>query len=227
MTDVLQRSETGGTTRLVLLVLANYYGEDGAWPSIDRLAHDTRMSRRAVQDCLRRAEARGELHIQPNAGKHGTNLYGLHLRAGGCRICTGAGVRRESAPEPKELDLPRSTQAISVGTPTQGGSGGELSPFADLAFEEFWIRWPRKRSKAAARRAYLAALKRGGLSHAKETAEAIYTGLERALPDFRRRPTDRIPYAGTWLNADGWLDEVDGPDDAYERRMRLIRGEGA
>lgn len=111
MTAVFARSRMGGTTRLVLLAIANYHGDAGAWPSIDSLARDCRMSRRAVQDCLRRAEAAGELHVESNAGQRGTNRYWLHLEEGGCRFCTGADSRRESAPEPKEPP----TQGLPVG----------------------------------------------------------------------------------------------------------------
>jgi helix-turn-helix protein len=105
MTSVFSRSRCGGTTRLVLLAIANYYGDNGAWPSIDSLARDCQMSRRAIQDCLRRAEGAGELHVEKNAGHGGTNRYWLHIEEGGCRFCTRADSRRESAPEPKELGV--------------------------------------------------------------------------------------------------------------------------
>jgi hypothetical protein len=85
ITSVLERSELRGTARLVLLALANYEGTKGICPSIDRVAQDCRMSRRAVQEAIKRAREAKELHIERNAGPHGTNRYWLHIDLRGCQ----------------------------------------------------------------------------------------------------------------------------------------------
>ena len=57
------RQKVTGTPaeQLVLLLLANYAGEDGenAFPSVDRLVSESRLTRRAVQKILRRLEEAG------------------------------------------------------------------------------------------------------------------------------------------------------------------------
>jgi hypothetical protein len=115
--SVFRHSRTGGTTRLVLLAIANYYGDRGAWPSIDSLARDTLMSRRAVQDCIRRAEQAGELRVEYNAGENGTNRYFLLLE-GVQNLHPRADSRRESAPEPKEVGVRGSSTASASSLPT-------------------------------------------------------------------------------------------------------------
>lgn len=76
-----------------------------------------------------------------------------------------------------------------------------VSPSADAevdrAFGDFWSRYPRKVGKAAARRAFGAAVR-------KAAADAIIGALDRAEwnPDPRF-----IPHPTTWLVDERWLDE--------------------
>lgn len=207
MTAVFSHSRLGGTSRLVMLSIANYHGDDAAWPSVDSLAHDCRMSRRAVQDCLRRCEDSGELHVDPNGGPRGTNRYSFHLAGVGCRICTGADVRREPAPEPKE---PLVTGSLDVPSTSH-------SP-TDEAFEDqfktFYAAYPRKAQRGAARRAFKTASKKADL-------ETIMLGLKRCVEgEWSRRSPDKIPYPATWLNGEGWDDE--GVESEMERAARLL-----
>jgi hypothetical protein len=128
MTRVMEHSQTRGVTRLVLLVIANHETEDrGAFPAIDRLAREAGSGVRTVQECIRRAEAAGELEVRYRQGPHGTNLYrvlsGLAATATlpgteSTRLRTPqnphpADMRRESAPERKEQGLGSSTALTS------------------------------------------------------------------------------------------------------------------
>jgi hypothetical protein len=86
--------------------------------------------------------------------------------------------------------------------------------------EQFWPFYPRKVSKRAAFKAFKAALKRA------KSPRPILTGLDAALPVFATRPIDKVPYASTWLNADGWEDEHATSDaiDAHLERMQRSTG---
>jgi hypothetical protein len=69
---------------------------------------------------------------------------------------------------------------------------------ADAAFDAFWEKYPRKRGKDAARKAFAVRLKAG------TPPEEILDGLRR------HRFTDQkqfIPYPATWLRAGSWTDE--------------------
>jgi hypothetical protein len=73
---VLDHSEATGGARLVLIVLAEHAHADGgeAFPSVDTIAHRTRMSRRGVQESLRRLEAEGHI-VSDGVSRKGTKVY--------------------------------------------------------------------------------------------------------------------------------------------------------
>lgn len=71
-----------------------------------------------------------------------------------------------------------------------------------LDFEAFWTAYPRKVAKGAARKAYLAALKR---IRAFDPAATILAGLIAQAPAWS--DPRFIPHPTTWLNGDRWADE--------------------
>ncbi len=76
MSKVWDRSQAGGTELLLLLAIADFSDERGyAFPSVSTLARKIRMSPRNTQNLLRKLEASGELEINMNAGRGGSNLY--------------------------------------------------------------------------------------------------------------------------------------------------------
>ena len=78
-------------------------------------------------------------------------------------------------------------------------------------FKIFWKAFPRKRSKAQAEKAW------NKINPDEQLQNAIIESLERAkTQDFNSRPTDKVPYPATWLNAKGWQDEIsdNGADPA-------------
>ncbi len=81
MTLVFAGSETDHGTRLVMLAIADNADDEGtAYPSVARIAHKARLSERAAQDAIRKAESMGELSIETGAGPHGCNIYRINCR---------------------------------------------------------------------------------------------------------------------------------------------------
>lgn len=70
-------------------------------------------------------------------------------------------------------------------------------------FDEFWARYPKKKNKGQAERAWLK------LKPDETLFAAILSGLERAKAsyDWQKDGGQYIPYPATWLNAKGWEDE--------------------
>ena len=68
----------------------------------------------------------------------------------------------------------------------------------DTGFDEFWIHYPKKLSKAQALRAWKLAIKRKPAGEITELAKAYANGK---LPG-----PQYIPLASTWLNNDRWDD---------------------
>lgn len=76
MSWVLRESEAHLGDRLVLLVLADHAREDGtsAWPSIETIAHQSRLSERQARRCLRNLEEAGEI-VETGKSRKGTHIY--------------------------------------------------------------------------------------------------------------------------------------------------------
>ena len=68
-------------------------------------------------------------------------------------------------------------------------------------FTAFYAAFPRHVGKADAYRAYERALKR-------TTAEVIFAGAVRYAETTRGKEEQYIKHPATWLNGDGWLDEI-------------------
>lgn len=66
---------------------------------------------------------------------------------------------------------------------------------------EFWPLYPRKVGKGAARKAYVAARKRG------VTLEALIAGVKRYAAERASEDPKFTQHASTWLGAEGWDDE--------------------
>ena len=83
---VLEHSTAQLGNRLVLIVLADHAKKDGtaAWPSVDTIAHEARMSRRQVQRCLRELAAEGHIEATGKT-RRGVTVYSVKM--------TGASLR--------------------------------------------------------------------------------------------------------------------------------------
>lgn len=69
------------------------------------------------------------------------------------------------------------------------------------AFDTFWTAYPRKVGKPTAFQAFCKALKRGTLAE-------IMAGLALHLPCEQWKDPTKVPHPTTWLNRDGWNDQV-------------------
>ena len=76
MTEVWESSSTKGDSRLVLLALADFANDEGyCFPSLERIALKSALSKRNVQMILRDLKSRGELVILQGAGRGNVNAY--------------------------------------------------------------------------------------------------------------------------------------------------------
>lgn len=71
-------------------------------------------------------------------------------------------------------------------------------------FAEFYFVWPKKKNRPAAEKAWAKAVKRA-------PADSIYAAAVAYTSNPHRPEKQYIPYPATWLNAEGWNDELDGP----------------
>lgn len=74
-----------------------------------------------------------------------------------------------------------------------------------IGFETYWSLYPRKIAKAAARKKYDQAIRKG------HTHGAIIEGVTRFRDHVKTHgtPVQYIPHAATWLHNERWLDDLD------------------
>ena len=86
MNLVLNHSKATGRAKLVLLGIANHFGDNGAWPSIETLARYANASERSVKRDIQELVDLGELTVDVNAApmksQYKTNLYWINVQAG-------------------------------------------------------------------------------------------------------------------------------------------------
>lgn len=80
---VWHHSKATGSDLLVALAIADYTGDEGAWPRIENIASRARISERQAQRSVQMLQAIGELQVVNGGGRgrgiYKTNLYELVL----------------------------------------------------------------------------------------------------------------------------------------------------
>lgn len=97
MAWVLENSQAEGYGRLVLLAIANHADHSGtnAFPSVEKIAHEARVSRATVFRVLPKLVGLGELTIEKGgAGAGSTNRY--HVQMKGSQTATLQGSQAET-----------------------------------------------------------------------------------------------------------------------------------
>lgn len=107
---------------------------------------------------------------------------------------------------------PGEGQAEDLTVETAGGAAeAAIRPKTPVqGFEEFWKSFPKKASKGSALKAW------NKLRPGKELREKIMAAIERAKKSeqWNRENGRFIPYPATWLNAQGWEDELEPQNKA-------------
>ncbi len=114
LTWALDQKTGAPAAKMVLLALANYANQAGeCWPSYDRIAADTEMSKRSVIDQVKKLENLGLISIGKRrnaAQRQETNLYMLALHGATVTISvepgenSAPGVAPPGKPAPAEQD---------------------------------------------------------------------------------------------------------------------------
>jgi hypothetical protein len=183
-------------------------------PSSPRPEKDFEAALRVIADVglVRRYEAEGAIYLQVD--KFDEHQPGLHKRT------------RSKFPEPTEI--PGTSEIYRANLTQNLTQNPEENPepnpepgtalarrVADDLFEQFWLAYPKKKSKEDARRAWSKRRPDAALLEVMLRAIAI----QRESPDWLKNSGQFIPHPASWLNGARWTDvvEVDiGPDGLSE-----------
>lgn len=197
--------------KFVLVMMANYADEDGkCWPSLNRLADDTSMSRSTIQLAIKGLEAAGMLRIEQRSqdGVKLPNYYYLNLKK----------VYRETV-QCTDLDGEVYRQTVE-GIPTVGNKPIKepITKDSIVGFEKFWLACPRRVGKEAARKAYEKARKLA-------SDEELLTGIRRYAATRAGQDEQYTVHPATWLNQGRWADESGDYLTTNEPRREMTREE--
>ena len=195
-------------TKIVLYWLADHHnGETGkCFPSINRLAELSEMSRRSVEGHLETLEKLGLItrtqQFRDTGGKS-TNSYILALTGTYENISDTQNLRMVC-----EKSAHGDTQNLRMNNLVSNNLGKETNISSsdddgvDYYFDQLWSLYPRKIGKGQARKAFKAASKK-----------IDFYDLLPKLMDFvntlEGKDKQYMPHLATWLNGERWTDEVE------------------
>lgn len=166
------------------------------------LAREWGWSRGKVQRYLKLLEKLGQIRAE---NMQETSRITL------CDDDTYADVR---APDEQETSTKRALNEHQTSTKKKDKKGkkGKNTPALPVGFVRFWASYPKKRSKAAALKAWLA-------NGCEDLADVIVKSVEAhcRCDDWKKESGRYVPYPATFLNVHGWEDVLTQKKGAPER----------
>jgi hypothetical protein len=126
-------------------------------------------------------------------------------------ICAPDGARAYTAPSPG--GSVEASDEVAATLEDKPSKSGPRSPFTskrqEQLFDEFWKEYPKKKSKGQAEKTWVK------IKPDEQLFKAIMDGLKRAKTsvEWKKDGGQYIPYPSTWLNAKGWEDEYELPEE--------------
>lgn len=200
-------------TKIVLYWLADHHnGETGkCFPSINRLAELSEMSRRSVEGHLETLETLGLIkrvnQFRETGGKS-ANSYILELTGTYENISDAQNLRMVCA-----KSAHGDTQNLRMNNLVINNLGKETNTSSskdddDMDFFErvFWSKYPKKVGKKAAFKSFKAVMKQ--VDRGKVHYGEFMTGFEKYVSSMQGKDLQYVKHFATWLNGEHWTDEV-------------------
>ena len=214
---VLHNSQAKGTTKLVLIGIANHEGDGGSWPSIATLCKYANCSDTRVRSAIKWLVANNELEVERNRG--GNSYTRTDRRPNLYRVLVPSYEGNRGSPRQEkrgQLSSERGQLFEATGStpvhPNRPIEPSLLEPSIDNTFDLFWNTYPRRTAKQAARNAFKKAVK-------LVPASTIINAAGRFAQD-PNREDEFTPHASTWLNQGRWDDDP-LPTKGTKRTARL------
>lgn len=192
----LHMPDLSPSQKIVLLMLSNRHNPDyGCFPSTSRMAKDCNMSKSSIFNHLNVLESKGLIErigrVRHN-GQQTSNLYNLHINKG-VQNLQGGGVEF-GQPTVQNLDTNNHVINNHVNEP--------ILRSVSIAFNHFWLMYPRKVGKTNAEKAFSKASHAVGVDKILEAVKPYADSVSHKEKKF-------IPHPATWLNQGRWDDDIE------------------
>ncbi len=218
MGHVWKQSRAKGTDRLLLLCIADYADDYGvAWPSVPKLAERCLTGERNVRVRLRRLAESGELIVERQAGRKGTNRYRIPVNPN-AGVNSSSGVNRNSVPpEPQFIEPLNSssaepsrnhqessdTSAASIGTDHRARMVSSTRPptsETSIQAEAIYQAYPKHVGKTAALKAITKVMR-------KVPHEILLARVRQYAASRQGQDPQFTPHPATWFNHGRYEDD--------------------
>lgn len=239
---VWTHSKSKGTARLVLLAIADKAsGPDcSAYAGTTMLVQRTNAARSSVIVAVDKLLESKELAtVAERKGPKGETVYSLPLAIGHKRSTSEggpesgplqksdrSGIRTprgaESGPPPSENRTPTGPDSAphNADNAEKPKENAEVSPRAEdhlEAFGAFWLTYPKKKAREEAKKAWIAAIKRGA------DPEHIVAAAQGYARERANKDATYTKHPATWLNKGCYDDEPEQPTGQFPQ-LRAVSG---
>ncbi len=184
--------------KMVLLALANRHNPDyGCFPSIKKIEEDVEFSEATIKRAIRTLESRNIIRVQkafrPNGSQTSNRYFFKFEYDTQCQADTPPSATENPLPVPQRHPHKQVIHK-QVNEP--------ILRSVDLGFEYFWKEYPRSVGKPHAEKAFKKASQRVGVDKILEAVKPFADSVSH-------KPKKYIPHPATWLNRDGWNDDLE------------------
>jgi hypothetical protein len=201
----------------VLTRLADRHNPDfGCFPSIRKVAEDcNNKSRSSIFKHLNSLEKKGYIKRNKRCrsdGQQTSNEYILYLNKGVHNLDDGGA--ENGLPPVQIMDTNNHINNNHINKPILRNKNYMILRSIEIGFKEFWDAYPRSVGKPHAEKAFKKASQRVGVDKILEAVKPFSDSVSH-------KPKKFIPHPATWLNRDGWNDDLeDGKDDNIDYKFR-------
>lgn len=194
----------------VAIVLADRWNRKtgDAWPSIEFIRDNTRLSRAGVHNAIRELIDRDHLERERSGGKQGgTSRYRPRLSGEQLSMNVDSSTPKQSTRVDSSTLKTVNGRGLELSTPVDPSPRGqplkkrESDDSLSEHFREFYWHYPKKVKPKAAEKAFAKAVKEG--AHPQD----IIAGCLRYAAEVDGKDRHFIAHPSTWLNDGRWLDE--------------------
>lgn len=208
---------TGAEYKIILVIIDKTwgFGKNDDSISINQFAKMTNLSERTVQRSLKKLNQLRVVYLSPFGRRVTTgsplNRYSFNKhydtwRVEGCKIVQGCQVDHPPKADKGDIQV---LARVTTGPPTKETNTKEtiIKKEKTLAhFDQFYKAYPKKKSKGQAKKTWEKLVKQNKIPELSILLKAIE--WQKDSQDWQENNGKYIPHPSTWLNAEGWEDEI-------------------